>query len=163
MKRFVEGVDRDQSTLFEEPIHPPEDIESPSLLKSAGIPIALGEHVYSIDEFRRIIDAGTVDIIQPGITKMGGINEVQKVLKLAAANGVTAIPWNPHHGPGMLAYLHLLATLPEPIPVEFFYYKSIEGLLYGDALIPKDGYLSVPQTPGLGYEPDPEVLSRFAV
>jgi hypothetical protein len=38
MKRFVEGVDRDQSTLFEEPIHPPEDIESLSLLKSAGIP-----------------------------------------------------------------------------------------------------------------------------
>lgn len=148
---------------LEEPIHPPEDTESLTLLKPAGIPIALGEHVYSIDEFRRIIDAGTVDIIQPGITKLGGISEVKKVLKLAAAKGVTAIPWNPHHGPGMLAYLHLVATLPEPIPVEFFYYKSIDGLLYGDALIPKDGYLSVPQPPGLGYEPDLEVLNRFAV
>lgn len=148
---------------LEEPIHPPEDVESLSLLKSAEIPIALGEHVYSIDEFRRIIDVGTVDIVQPGITKMGAINEVQEVLKLAAARGVTAIPWNPHHGPGMLAYLHLVATLPLPIPVEFFYYKSIEGLLYGDALLPTDGYLSVPQTTGLGHEPDPEVLSRFAV
>ncbi len=57
----------------------------------------------------------------------------------------------------------MMATLPGPLPVEFFYYTSMEGLLYGDALTPKDGYLSVPQTPGLGYEPDPEVLSRFAV
>jgi L-alanine-DL-glutamate epimerase-like enolase superfamily enzyme len=148
---------------LEEPIHPPEDIESLSLLKFAGIPIALGEHAYSPDEFQRIIDAGSVDYLQPGILKMGGIKEVQKVLTLAAASRVAAIPYTPYHGPGLLASLHLMATLPEPIPVEFLYYTSIEGLLYGDALTPKNGYLSVPQTPGLGYDPDPEVLSRFAV
>ena len=94
---------------------------------------------------------------------MGGINEVQKVLTLAAASSVAAIPYTPYHGPGLLASLHLMATLSEPIPVEFFYYRSIEGLLCGDALTPKNSYLSVPQTPGLGYDPDPEVLSRFAV
>ena len=148
---------------LEEPIHPPEDIESLSLLKFAGIPIALGENAYTLDEFQRIIEAGTVDYLQPSILKMGGINEVQKALKLAAANGVAAIPYTPNLGPGLLASLHLMATFPEPTPVEFFYYTSIEGLLYGDALTPKDGYLTVPQTPGLGYEPDPEVLSRFAI
>jgi len=42
-------------------------------------------------------------------------------------------------------------------------YGDHDGLIYGDALTPKDGYLPVPQTPGLGYEPNPEVLNRFAV
>ncbi len=148
---------------LEEPIHPPTDIESLALLKFAGIPIGIGEHAYTLDDFQQIIDAGTVDYLQPGILKMGGINEVQKVLKLASTKGVAAFPYTPFHGPGLLASLHMMATLPGPIPVEFFYYTSMEGLLYGDALTPKDGYLSVPQTPGLGYEPDPEVLSRFAV
>jgi len=148
---------------LEEPIHPVEDIESLALLKFADIPISVGEHAYTVDEFQRIIDVGTVDILQPGILKMGSINEVQRVLSLAAEKGAKAIPYTPFHGPALLASLHLLATLQEPTPVEFFYYTSIDGLIYGDTLTPKDGYLSVPQTPGLGYEPDPEVLSRFAV
>jgi L-alanine-DL-glutamate epimerase-like enolase superfamily enzyme len=148
---------------LEEPIHPVEDIESLALLKFANIPLSVGEHAYTVDEFQRIIDAGTVDILQPGILKMGSINEVQRVLSLAAEKGAIAIPYTPFHGPALLASLHLFATLPEMTPVEFFYYTSIDGLIYGDALTPKDGYLSVPQTPGLGYDPDPEVLRRFAV
>jgi len=148
---------------LEEPIHPAEDVDSLSLLKFAGIPLSVGEHAYTLAEFQRIIDVGTVDILQPGILKMGSIAEVQKVLALASANGVRAIPHTPIHGPGFLASLHLMATLPDPTPVEFFYYTKMEGLLYGDVLTPKDGYLSVPQTPGLGYDPDPEVLNCFAI
>lgn len=147
---------------LEEPIHPPEDIESLSLLRSAKIPLALGEHAYSVGEFQRIVDADVVDFLQPGITKMGGINEVRKVLDLAATRGVDVIPYTPHHGPALLANLHLMATLPRAIPVEFFYYTDMDGLLYGDVLTPKNGCLPVPQGPGLGYDPDPEVISEFS-
>ncbi len=148
---------------LEEPINPPEDVENLTLLKFADIPISVGENAYTVGEFQRIIDVGTVDILQPSIMKLGSINEVQRVMSLAAEKGVRAIPYTPVHGPALLANLHLMSTLPEPIPVEFFYYTSIDGLIYGDALTPKDGYLSVPQTPGLGCEPDRDVLSRFAV
>ena len=148
---------------LEEPIHPPQDIESLASLKFAGIPIGIGENAYTVEDFERIMESGSVDYLQPGILKMGGIGEVQKVLGLASSRGQTAIPFTPFHGPAMLASLHLMSTLPGPIPVEFFYYTHLEAHLYGDALIPQDGFLRVPQSPGLGYDPDPDVLSRFAV
>lgn len=148
---------------LEEPIDPPEDLESLVPFNSAGIPIALGENALTLDEFRRIIDSGAVTYLQPGITKMGGLEQVLRVLELGREKGVTTIPWQPHHGPALLAYLHLIATLEELIPVEFLYYESIAGPLYGDTLRPQGGFLHLPHTPGLGCDPDPEVLSAFAV
>ena len=159
----VERLRQYQLHWLEEPIFPPEDVQSLTSLLPLGVPLALGENATSPFEFQRIIDAGTVSFLLPGVAKIGGITQVRKVLALAEAGNVTAIPYTPYHGPGLLASLHLMATLPGPIPVEFFYYTSIDGLIYGDALTPVDGFLSVPQSPGLGHDPDPDVLSRFAV
>ncbi len=144
------------------PSIPTEDLQSLRSLRRIGIPFAFGENSATLSEFQEIVDSGTVDYVLPGVTKMGGITVARKVLTLAEARNVAAIPWTPIHGPGLLASLHLMATLPKKIPVEFFYYTGIDGLLYGDALTPSDGLLSVPQEPGLGRDPDPELLRRFA-
>lgn len=104
-----------------------------------------------------------VDYVLPGVTKMGGLTTARRVLALAEARNVSAIPWTPIHGPGLLASVHPIATLPKAMPVAFFDYTSIDGLLYGDALTPSNGFLTAPQGPGLGHDPGPEVVRRFAV
>lgn len=148
---------------LEEPIDPPSDLEGLSPFRSAGIPIALGESAHTVDEFQRMIDAGTVTYLQPGITKMGGIEKVQEVIDLGRANATAVHPWQPHFGPALLAYLHMDATLEVPVPVEFQYFESMAAKLYGDAVWPDRGFLSLSQEPGLGCDPDPEVLRAFAV
>ena len=110
-----------------------------------------------------MIEAGTVTYLQPGITALGGIGKVREVAELGSANGVATHPWQPHFGPALLAYLHMNATLEKPVPVEFQYFDSIAARFYGDAFWPDGGYLSLPQSPGLGFDPDMEVLRAFAV
>jgi len=67
---------------LEEPIEPPSDLEGLSPFASAGIPTALGESARTTDDFQKMIDAGTVTFLQPGITKMGGIEKVREVIGL---------------------------------------------------------------------------------
>ncbi len=58
---------------------------------------------------------------------------------------------------GFLATLQLLATMPDECLAETFYYKTLEASLYGNAIVAKDGNITVPTGPGLGLDPDLEV------
>ena len=78
----------------------------------------------------------------------------------AAARGVQLAPHSPYFGPGALATLHLLAALTDKARFECFYLQA-DAWLYGDLLAPQRGELGVPQGPGLGADPDTEVLRRF--
>ncbi len=108
-------------------------------------------------------DAGAVTYLQPGITRMGGIEKVREIIALGRASGVTVHPWQPHFGPALLAYLHVNATRERPLPVEFQYFESMAARLYGEAVWPEGGFLSLPRSGGLGCDPNPGVLSEFAV
>ena len=70
-------------------------------------------------------------------------------------------PHSPYFGPGALATLHLLAALTDTARFEYFYLRP-EARLYGTALEPRRGELPVPQAPGLGADPDPEVIRRYS-
>jgi L-alanine-DL-glutamate epimerase-like enolase superfamily enzyme len=75
---------------------------------------------------------------------------------------VKLAPHSPYFGPGALASLHLCAALAPEARFEYFY-LSADAALYGGLLAPQRGELAVPQAPGLGAEPDSEVLRRFRV
>jgi L-alanine-DL-glutamate epimerase-like enolase superfamily enzyme len=107
-----------------------------------------------------MFEARAVDFVQPSPTKMGGISELRKVFALAAAHNVTVMPHTFYDGPGLLAGVHANAALGQDSLVEWRYF-DLEARLYGDALLPKDGAITVPQGPGLGLEPDPEVIRRY--
>jgi L-alanine-DL-glutamate epimerase-like enolase superfamily enzyme len=62
-----------------------------------------------------------------------------------------------------LATLHLLATLPDECLAEFFYYSALPASLYGDAARAVDGHMTVPDGPGLGVEPDLDVIREHVV
>jgi L-alanine-DL-glutamate epimerase-like enolase superfamily enzyme len=146
---------------FEEPVFPPEDGAGLAAVgKACGIPIAAGENCCFATQFAALFDASAVQIAQPSVTKVGGITEFRKVAALAKARGVALAPHSPYFGPGALATLHLLAALAPEAQFEYFYLWA-DAALYGDLLAPALGELAVPQAPGLGADPDPEVVRRF--
>jgi len=146
---------------FEEPVFPPEDGAGLRAVgEGCGIAIAAGENCCFASQFAALLDAGAVQYAQPSVTKVGGITEFLKVTALVHERGVKLAPHSPYFGPGALATLHLLAALTEEARFEYFYLWAEAGL-YGSALQPRGGELAVPRAPGLGADPDPELLRRY--
>ncbi len=146
---------------LEEPVWPPENYAALAYVrKTCAIPIASGENCPTVMSFQHMFEAGAVDITQPSPTKIGGISELRKVAALAAAHNVQVIPHTPYFGPGYVAGLHMSSTLAQVTPVEWLF-VDMECTLYGESIVPQQGKVAVPMGPGLGLDPDPEVIARF--
>ena len=146
---------------LEEPLWPPEDYAGLARLRAAcGIPLAAGENVATLLDFGRLM--GAVDFVQPSPAKMGGVTELCKVFHAAAARGVTVMPHTFYHGPGLLAAVQVTAALGTADSMIEWRHSGLAAQVYGTALLPADGRIAVPQGPGLGIDPDPEVLRAFA-
>jgi len=147
---------------LEEPIWPPENFSGLAELRNDhGVPTAAGENACTSWQFQAMFDEGAVDYAQPSVTKVGGITEFRKVMALAETHNVTLAPHSPYFGPGLMASAQLIATMPGDVPFERLY-LDLEASLYGDAINPVDGYLAVPQGPGLGMDPDADVMKDYA-
>jgi D-galactarolactone cycloisomerase len=145
---------------LEEPVFPPEDFRALRTVgEASGIPIAAGENYCFATQFAALIEARAVAFAQPSVTKVGGITEFLRVAALADEQGVPLAPHSPYFGPGALATLHLLAARDDA-RFEYFYLWP-EARLFGAALDPRGGALAVPRGPGLGVDPDPDVMRRF--
>jgi L-alanine-DL-glutamate epimerase-like enolase superfamily enzyme len=145
---------------LEEPIFPPEDFASLASVRAEGVPIAAGENACTAFQFQAMFEAGAVDYAQPSVTKVGGITELRKVQTLAETFGVTMVPHSPYFGTGLLATLHVLAAMPKETYFER-YFVDLEASLFGDLTDVVDGYIRVPEGPGLGCDPNPDVMRDF--
>ncbi|OFX04849.1 MAG: hypothetical protein A3D94_07905 [Alphaproteobacteria bacterium RIFCSPHIGHO2_12_FULL_66_14] len=147
---------------LEEPIFPPEDFTAIARLRAGtGVAMAAGENNCTSFQFREMFSAGAVDYAQPSVTKVGGVTEFQKVAVLADAAGVTLMPHSPYFGPGFLATLQLMAARGEPGGMIERYHMDLEASLYGELVTPVTGRFVVPTGPGLGCDPDPDVIKTY--
>jgi len=148
---------------LEEPIWPPEDFAGLGDLGEAfQIPIAAGENACTEWQFLAMFQEGAVEFAQPSVTKVGGITEFNKVAALAQTYDVDLAPHSPYFGPGLMATAQLVAAQDGDVPFERLY-VNLEASLFGDAIDPVDGMLAVPQGPGLGMDPDPDVIKDYRV
>lgn len=148
--------------FLEEPLWPPENFDGlAELRRTTGVPISAGENASTLLEFERMLDAGAVDFVQPSPAKMGGISELCKVLPLAAVHNIPVMTHSFYDGPGVLAALHATAALGGVDSMIEWRWFDLEASVYGDALTPKAGWIPVPQGPGLGIDPDPDVISAY--
>ncbi len=83
------------------------------------IPIACGENEATVHGFAALLAAGAADIVQPSMTKVGGMGEMKKIAALAAAANATLVPHSFYFGPGLAATLHVAASTPGVPYVEF--------------------------------------------
>jgi L-alanine-DL-glutamate epimerase-like enolase superfamily enzyme len=146
---------------LEEPVWPPEDYAGLARVRAAtGTPIALGENESTVYGFREIIDRGAADILQPSITKVGGIAEFRKIVALAQAANLPIAPHAFYFGPGLAATLHVAATFGGATPVEFPTGEH-ETPFLAQPLVARDGWVEVPSGPGLGVEINEEAVRRY--
>jgi L-alanine-DL-glutamate epimerase-like enolase superfamily enzyme len=160
-KNMARQMEQHDILWLEEPVWPPENFAALAELKRATrIAIAAGENVGTVREFATLLAHDAVSFVQPSVTKIGGIGEMQKVFALADARNVTVAPHSPYFGPGLAATMHLSATLPQAVQIERVY-LDLEASPFGPMIDPLQGMMSVPKGFGLGVEPDPELLARY--
>jgi L-alanine-DL-glutamate epimerase-like enolase superfamily enzyme len=149
--------------FLEEPVWPPEDFVTLADVRAkGGLDIAAGENACTAYQFRQMMTAGAVSHAQPSVIKVGGITEFLKIAVLADELGVKLIPHSPYFGPGFLATLQLMSLRNDGF-VEVFYMKRAACLWRGRIDADATGSVAVPQGPGLGYEPDKDVMERYRV
>jgi len=147
---------------LEEPVWPPDDYTALARVRAAGIAIAAGENAGTWVEILELMDTAKVDFVQPSVTKIGGITEMQRIIELADDRGTAIAPHSPYFGPGLIATIHICASLSEPTFVERFY-CDLEASPFGDQVNATDGYMRVPDGPGLGLVVDEAVIARYRV
>jgi L-alanine-DL-glutamate epimerase-like enolase superfamily enzyme len=147
---------------LEEPVWPPEDYAGLARVRQAtSTAIACGENEATVFGFRELIHAGAADVIQPSVTKVGGLLELKKIATLAAAANVTFVPHSFYFGPGLAATLHVAASTPG-VPYVEMPPGQLAASLLAEPIRVSGGAVAVPDRPGLGADPDPEVLARHA-
>jgi L-alanine-DL-glutamate epimerase-like enolase superfamily enzyme len=155
---------RDQDIFWlEEPIWPPEDYAAlRSLRETSGIPLAAGENAGTRADLHALMSIAKVDYVQPSIIKMGGLTEMLRTRDMAAQFGTKLAPHSPFFGPGLIATTHFNASLPEMPHVERFF-CDLEASPMGHLVSPVDGFITVPNQPGLGITMDETVIAKYRV
>jgi galactonate dehydratase len=143
--------------FLEEPLRP-ENIDALGVFKqSCPIPVATGEMLYTAFQFRDLLARSGADIIQPDVCICGGLLEMKKIAAIAEANYVVVAPHNPTGPIATAVNVHFAASTHNFLILE--YHPDDEGPRAGLLQQPvtlKDGYLEIPETPGLGVELDPD-------
>jgi D-galactarolactone cycloisomerase len=147
---------------IEEPVWPLEDFDAARQISASGVPVAIGENVLTPSDFARLIESRAVDYIQPSVAKIGGISIMREIFSAANQADVAVAPHSAYFGPGLIATAHLSAAFSRAPMIERLYCDLTESP-FGDWYEPADGYLSLPQGPGLGVEPDLSLLDKLRV
>jgi len=144
--------------FIEEPVLS-ENYEALANIYNYGIPIALGERLFSRWDFKRILSSGYVDIIQPDLSHAGGISETKKIAAMAESYDVAVAPHCPLGPISLAAALQIDACTPNVFIQEqslgIHYNRTNDLLDYvknPDVFKYEDGYLKILDKPGLGIE-----------
>jgi L-alanine-DL-glutamate epimerase-like enolase superfamily enzyme len=144
----------------EEPIYPPEDFEALARLRTAtGVPMGIGENATSLSDFRRMVTIGKADYIQPSIVKLG-ITAMAKVAAEVEQAGATCVPNAFYLGPAFLAVLHCVAAKEKESPLERMF-ADFGATPFAKSVPVVNGGVEVPQGPGLGADPEDDLIARF--
>jgi len=157
---------------FEEPV-PPEDLDGYLEIKRrSNIMIAGGECEYTRYGFRELINRRTMDILQPDLCAAGGFSEMMKIIAMASAANIPVIPHVWGTNVGLAAALQLFAVLPNfpecrfPEDPFFEYDRSPHPLRDGvtkEKFKMQEGYLEIPDRPGIGVELDREFVDKHTI
>ena len=139
---------------IEEPC-PPENLpELKRVAERVEIPVATGERLHTMNEFRPIFDLQAVDIIQPDITHFGGITQTRRLAAWADVYNVLIAPHNVGGPVSTAAALHMAACTPNFMIQEHFNDFADSWVKAAAPGVPEvvDGYFALPDKPGLGVE-----------
>ena len=150
---------------IEEPLSPDDLDGYKRLAEAVDMRISAGEEVGTLYEFKELIDHCNIDIIQPDLSRCGGITIGKKIVDMASLKGIPVIPHAFKTGILMSASLHLLAAMPEALFLEYCSQETVlsKNLVKNHFSINSNGFVSIPDGPGLGIEIDEDILKKYTV
>lgn len=150
--QFCKEVEPYRPMWVEEPV-PPDNVEAMANVRShARVPIACGENVYTRFGFRPFLEKQAVSIIQPDMAKSGGLWEGRKIAAMAELYHIPIAPHGVATPLGEAAYAHVCSTVPNFMILEWGRFRVDAYKAVTTALDYSDGYVRVPESPGIGVE-----------
>lgn len=153
------GIRKVYPLFYEDPIRPDSTDAMARVQASLPIPIATGERIYSLDDFKQLCLSRGAAYLRPSIGLCGGFTGAMRLAALAQAFDISLVPHNTFSPVATLASLHLSAAIPNLLICEYPTSLYLDGIsstqLVGSALVTnipvlKDGYVALPLGPGLG-------------
>lgn len=151
--RIARELEPFKPMFFEEPV-PPDNLQALKAVKDKSpVAIAAGERLYTRWNYRPLFDIGAADYIQPDISHAGGIMELKKIAAEAESRYIAFAPHNPSGPVANAATLQLAACCPNFCILEIMYSDvAWRHEVTDECLSYQDGYLKIPEKPGLGIE-----------
>ena len=161
--RIAHEIERYHPFWFEEPILAENIPALASVRQKINIPVVTGEELYTKFEFREVFERQAADILNPDVCNVGGILELKEIAAMAEPYFVVISPHNFNSTTvGLAATIQVSAAIPNFLITEYF--VNLEELGRDIAKIPfevKDGYIQIPDAPGLGIDLDEERLAAY--
>ena len=148
--------------LFEEPV-PPDNLDALKAVKDKSpVAISAGERLYTRWDYRNMFDKMAADYIQPDISHAGGISELKKIAAEAECRYMAFAPHNPSGPVANAATLQLAACCPNFSILEIMYSDvAYRADVTNEALDYADGYIRIPDKPGLGIELNEDACAKY--
>jgi L-alanine-DL-glutamate epimerase-like enolase superfamily enzyme len=148
---------------LEEPFAPHDYRLYRSASRLGGTPLAAGENHYTRFEFHRLVEDGAITYLQPDLSKAGGVTETMRIAAMASAWKLSTNPHCSATGLNMAATLHVLASIDN---TGYFEAEAAAFNPFRDELcsrsysVDADGFVKVPDGPGIGIEVDEKFIAR---
>ncbi|HAL46529.1 MAG: mandelate racemase/muconate lactonizing enzyme family protein [SAR202 cluster bacterium] len=162
-RRIGREIERYRPFWYEEPILA-ENVDALAAVKrDINLPVVTGEELYTKFEFREIFEKQAADIINPDVCNVGGILELKEIAAMAEPYFVVVSPHNFNSTTvGLAATMQVSAAIPNFLITEYF--VNLEEFGEDIAINPfkvEDGYIDVPDQPGIGIELDEDKLAAY--
>ncbi|HMJ62110.1 MAG TPA: mandelate racemase/muconate lactonizing enzyme family protein [Bryobacteraceae bacterium] len=150
-------------TWFEEPLRPDALEDFVQLRRHSRVPIAGGEVLTRRQSFRPFLQQGAFDIVQPDVTKVGGLSESRRIAWEAEECGVRMIPHGWNTAVGLAADLQIASAFAHTDLVEYLMGSPFIDEISGHAFpLDSDGMLAIPDAPGLGLALDERAIAEYS-
>ena len=159
-ERLVTWLAEYNAGWCEDFIHPENFDEYAAVREMSPTPIAAGEQMTTIWDFERLINNGCVDVVQPDLTRCGGLTVARRVADLAIRRNIDLVCHCWLTDLLTASSMHLMATLPRARFIEFNVAQSRlnHGVCGGQLKLEEDGYVNIPDTPGIGVTVDEDFV-----
>ncbi len=160
---LARGIEEFHPFFYEDPVRPDNFDEMEHVARNINIPIATGERFHTIYEFEMLLRRGAVQYVRPDVCMVGGLTHAKKVAALAEAHYVDVVPHNPLSPVSTAACIQLAACIPNfalqeyPIGEQ----KPPKSEIIKSGLKLENGFLIIPDAPGLGIELAEDAQERF--
>ncbi|MFD1677105.1 galactonate dehydratase [Alicyclobacillus fodiniaquatilis] len=153
--KIAKQLERLDPLFIEEPCLPENVDEMARIARSTSIPVASGERLFTKWAFRELLAKQAAAIVQPDLAHCGGISEARNIAAIAEAHFAAFAPHNPLGPINLAASLNVSATVANFLAQEHVHLG--EGYIKQPFVV-ENGYIVIPDGPGLGIEVDEEAL-----